>query len=62
MPDLALFLCAGRALANADRVFNLSSNIQLSIAFLAFFLIMAKVAIQHSTRSWIGIYMLVNQF
>ena len=48
--DATFFFDDGRALVNADAVFNLASGIGFAIAFLAFFLTMPQMAIQRPAR------------
>ena len=48
--DAAFFFDDGRALVDADAVFNLASGIGFAIAFLAFFLTVPQMAIQRPAR------------
>ena len=50
----------GRSLVNTDAVFNLPSGIGFSIAFLAFLLTVAQIAIQRTARLAIRLNVLVD--
>ena len=58
--DATFFLHDGRSLVNANPVFNLPSGIGLSIAFLAFLLTVAQMAIQRTARLAIRLDVLVD--
>ena len=58
--DATFFLDDGRSLVHADAAFNLPSGIGFSIAFLAFLLTVAQMAIQHPARLAIRLDVLVD--
>ena len=58
--DATFFLHDGRSLVNANPVFNLPSGIGFSIAFLAFLLTVAQMAIQRTARLAIRLDVLVD--
>ena len=58
--DATFLFDDGRALVNANAVFNLASPIGFSIAFLAFLLTVTQMAIQHTARLTIGLDVLVD--
>ena len=58
--DAAFFFDDGRALVDADAVFNLSSPIGFPIAFFAFLLTMTQMTIQRTARLAIRLDVLVD--